>query len=339
MRARTAALTPRRAAAIAWILSASIVAPSVLSITSVANADADQDKKIATDLFDKGVATMNASKCDEAPTDPAACRKALDDFRRAYQLYPAALGALRNIAYIEKALGMVASAARDFRELARKAPLDPKPERQKWADYAREEVKALEPRIAHLTVKIPADRPPGTKVVLDDVPLPEAAWDTVIDVDPGTRAVHAEAPGRLSFDGSVTLAEAQSKSISVLLDADTHAVAEASSSRTLPIVVAGLGVVGVGVGLGLGYASLKKKNDACGDSKLCDPDGLSQGRSLASASTIVTSIGAVALVSGVVWYLLSPSSSSSPSSDRSTSTAFAPYATTDGAGLAAFGRF
>ena len=319
--------------AIAVLLCACIAAAPL----TPASADGvDENKAIATDLFDKGVKKMSEGSCDTAPTNVAACKEARDDFRRAYELYPAALGALRNLAYVEKGLGLVASAARDFRELARKAPLDPKVERHVWADYAREEVKGLDPRIPHLIVKAPSDRPAGTKITLDGATLAEGAWDAQIDVDPGSHSVHAEAPGRLSYDGSVTLAEKQTKTISILLEVDTSAkpiVEGKKSSRVLPLVVAGVGVVGIGVGLGLGYASMKKKDEACGGTKVCDPDGLSQGKSLANTSTIVTGIGAALLISGVVWYLVSPSSSS----ERST--AIAPFATADAAGVSAFGRF
>jgi hypothetical protein len=306
-------------------------------LRALADDDADKNKAIATDLFDKGVAKMSEGHCDEEkPTKPGVCRDAREAFRRAYELYPAALGALRNLAYVEKGLGLVASASRSFRELARKAPLDPKPERQKWADFAREEVKGLEPRIPHLTVKVPTDRPAGMKITLDGLALQEAAWDTPIDVDPGEHSVHAEAPGRLSFDGSVTLAETQNKTLPVALDVDTRGSdASSKGNRTLPLVVASIGFVGVAAGLGLGYASMKKKDDACGGTKVCDPDGLSQGKSLANASTVVTGISAAVLVGGLVWFFVTPSGSEK--GDKSA--AVAPYVGPDGGGLAAVGRF
>ena len=98
----------------------------------------EENKAIATDLFDKAVTKMGQGNCDREdpavaakPIDVGTCKEARELFKRAYELYPSALGALRNLAFTEKGLGMVASAARSFRELARKAPLDPKPERQK----------------------------------------------------------------------------------------------------------------------------------------------------------------------------------------------------------------
>ena len=306
-------------------------------------ADASEENKtIATDLFDKGVKLMEKYHCDDSPTDQDACEQARDDFKRAYELYPAALGALRNLAYVEKGLGMTASAARDFREVARKAPLDPKPERHQWAEFAKNEVKQLEPRVPHLTVKVPTDRPAGMKVTLDGAPLLEAAWDTQIDVDPGKHEVHAEAPGRLSFDGTISLDDKQTKTLPVSLEIDTTYVAPTTQkpSKVGPIVVTTIGAVGVLAGLGLGYASMKKKSDACGGTSVCDPDGLSSGKSLANASTIVTGIGGAALVGGVLWLLLLPSSSAAPaSSDKGPTASVAPLAGPGIFGLSASGSF
>ncbi|MGZ3421197.1 MAG: hypothetical protein ACXVEE_25200 [Polyangiales bacterium] len=297
-------------------------------------APSEQEQAIAKDLFDKGVRLMEEGKCDESPPkDLAKCKEARDAFKRAYEI-TGALGALRNLAYTEKGLGMVASAARDFREVARRAPLDPKPERHAWADFAKKEVEQLEPRVPHLVIKVP-ERVPGLKITLDGVSLGEGAWDTPIAVDPGKHDVHAEAPGRLAFEGTTTLAEKQNKTIAIDVPAQTNTTEKKAGNKTLPLVVGAVGVVAVGVGLGIGYASKKKRDDSCdATTKLCDPQGLDDGRSLANTSTIVTGVGAALLVTGVVWYVLTPST---PAKD--TATTFTPWASRDGGGLAAIGRF
>jgi hypothetical protein len=306
-----------------------------------APSDQDKNKAIATDLFDRGVKLMAEGKCADGPADAAKCKQALDSFRRAYQIYPAALGALRNAAYIEKGLGMIASAARDFREVARKAPLDPKPERQAWAEYARKEADELSPRIPHLIVSVPADAPKGTKVVLDGTALAEPAWGTSLDVDPGTHSIHAEAPGRATFESRVSVAEKETKTFAIVLDADTSVAPPTTTSRgsiTAPLIVSGIGLVGVGVGLGFGYAAMKKKDDACGGTKLCDPSGLDDGRKLANTSSIVTGVGAAVLVGGLVWLLVTPSRSAAPAGEVR-GARIVPFVSDRSAGLAAFGTF
>lgn len=306
--------------------------------TSLANAagaaPSEQEQAIAKDLFDKGVRLMEEGKCDESPPgNLPKCKEARDAFKRAYEI-TGALGALRNLAYTEKGLGMVASAARDFREVARRAPLDPKPERHAWADFAKKEVEQLEPRVPHLVVKVP-ERVAGLKITLDGVPLGEGAWDTPIAVDPGQHDVHADAPGRLPFEGTATLAEKQNKSISIDVPSQSNGAEKKGGNKTLPVVVGVVGLVGVGVGLGLGLAAKKKRDDSCdATTKQCDPQGLDDFHSMANTSTIVTGVGAALLVGGVVWYVLTPSSSS-----KDTATRFSPWASRDGGGLAAFGRF
>ena len=330
----------RRTKAVAALTLCSFVA--ALCPNAFAADASEENKAIATDLFDKGVKLMESFHCDETPISKPKCKQAREDFKRAYELYPAALGALRNLAYVEKGLGMVASAARDFREVARKAPLDPKPERQKWADFAKEEVKGLEPRVPHLTIKVPSDRPAGMKITLDGAVILDAAWDTQIDVDPGKHEVRAEAPGRLAYVGTIDLDEKQSKSISVSLEVDTTYVAPTAEkpSTTLPWIVTTVGGVAVVAGLGLGYASMKKKDDACGGTSVCDPDGLSSGKSLANASTIVTGVGAAALVGGIVWLLLTPGGESAPATkDKGAAASLAPLAGPGIYGLSASGSF
>lgn len=326
---------------------------AVLGLSSLAfdarAVGTEQDKQIATDLFDHGVKLMADGRCDDAhPTDAAVCKQAIDDFKRAYSIYPAALGALRNLAYCEKGAGMLASASRDFRDLARKAPLDPKPERHLWADFARKEVEALEPRIPHVVVKVPLDRPKGTKVVLDGTPLPEAAWGTRIDVDPGTHLVEATATGKRPFKGEATIAEREEKVVAIVLeDAPIEVSTDAKAAgpvvasyhdTTLPWVVSAIGVVGVGVGLGLGYEAKSKRDAACGGATTCDGSGLDSARSFATSSTVVTAVGGAVLVTGVVWLLLSPPSHAEPTTTPKTAQLI-PWASTDGAGVVAIGRF
>jgi hypothetical protein len=324
------------------------------SLTTVRGAYAD-DKVLATDLFDAGVKKMDAGKCESSPVgDVALCEEARDAFRRAFALYPAGLGALRNLAYVEKALGRVASAARSFRELARRAPLDPKPARRIWAEFAQKELATIEPLVPHLTLRVPQPAPTSLRVFLDGEEIASAAWGTALEVDPGAHVVKTEGDATAPFEQRITIATGESSSLDVVLpaagDATTTKATEKTSptiattsnpprearppSRLAPLIVTGIGATFVIVGLGLGYAAIQKRKDVCGE-HYCDPSGYEAGRSLAKASTVVTSIGAVTLASGIVWYLLSPTSAKT--ADRGI--AFAPYGTADGAGLAAWGGF
>jgi hypothetical protein len=287
--------------------------------------ESEQNKAVATDLFDTGVRKMREGKCDQSPiTNRAVCSEAREAFKRSFALYPAGLGALRNLAYVEQNLGLIASAARNFRELIRRAPLDPNPARKMWAEFAQKEFETLVPRIPHLTIEISGERPAGMTITLDNNALPEAGWDTALEIDPGEHTLRGEAPGYSMSVESFELAEKEDKRITVSLKklpgGDTAAAdtapptadepsgpeqKPAKRSRLAPLIVTGAGVVTVGVGLGLGYVAIQKRKDACGDSHFCEPNELESGRSIAKASTIVTGAGAAVLAGGLIWYFLS----------------------------------
>lgn len=281
--------------------------------------DAEHDKQLAIDLFDRGVSKLREGQCDQKPMGSRPlCEQARDAFGRAYSLYPAGLGALRNLAYVERNLGLVASAARHFRELSRRAPLDPNPARKLWAQFARKEADGLTERIPRLTLRVPL-APAETTVELDGHLIPRAAWDAAIEVDPGEHTLLVQAPGHTRFNETLTLAEGERKDVEARLTAlETPSAAPAARvaraperdapprRRVLPVVVAGVGVATLAAGLGLGFVAILKRKDACGDNHYCDPDGLESGRKVARASTIVTAAGGALTVGGLVWYFLAP---------------------------------
>ena len=312
----------------------------VLTATSLlapAGAGEEQDKVLATDLFDKGLKKMEAGKCDHVPIgDAAVCKEARDLFRRAYEVYPAGLGALRNLAYVERGLGLYASAARRFREIQRKAPTDPNPKRHAWADLAKKELLEIEPRVPHLTIKPPVPAPPGLVIKLDDSVLPEAVWATSLDLDPGPHTVHAEATGMSSFDASFALVEKEDKSIEVAFaPTDAPTPAPKMPSRVGPILLIGAGAAIVIVGLGFGASAIGKRKDACGSSNFCEPGKLDEARTAARVSDIVTGVGLAAVAGGVLWLVLKPR----VSNEAHAGAVVVPWASASGAGLFASVRF
>lgn len=303
----------------------SIVIAAVLVLPRVVLASPDDDKALATELFAKGVKKLDEGKCDQPKiTDQAACEEAREHFARAYEIYPAGLGALRNLAYTERGLGRTASAARHFRELQQKAPSDPNPKRHIWAEFAAKELEVLGPLIPHLTIVAPADHPEMT-VSIDGKPLPAGAWGTAIEIDPGPHKVRAEAKDVAPFETDVTFAERDSKTVEVKFGArdalppppppPQPKKAEAPS-RVAPIVVASVGAATMVVGLALGYRAISAKKDACGDSNLCEPNGLEDARSAARWSNIVTGVGAAVMITGVTWFFLTPTKTEAPAAAR-----------------------
>ncbi len=292
--------------------------PCALVVSSLAAAEEVPGKTFATDLFDRGLKKMAEGKCDE-PTivHLPACTEARDLFRKAYDAYPAGLGALRNLAYVERGLGLLASAARRFRELERKAPLDPNPKRHVWGDFARKELDRLEPLVPHLTVQVAAARPKSLQVVLDGAPLPEAVLGTVLDLDPGEHTLHAEAPGRVAFDDRFVLRESDAKVVELDLALVPPPPApktlpspasrdDRAGSRFLPLAVVGVGGALVLTGLGFGVAAWQRRSEACGSSKVCEPHGLDAARTNASTANVLTVVGLAVAAGGVAWLYLAP---------------------------------
>jgi len=313
------------------------------SAAGVAYAEDDNDKALATELFAKGNKKLEQGKCDQAQIgDRATCEEARDHFQKAYDIYPQGLGALRNLAYVERGLGRYASAARRFRELQQKAPNDPNPKRHIWAEYAANELEVIEPLIPHLTVQAPADAPEGMTVALDDRPLPQPVWGTSIEIDPGSHKVHAEGPGVAPFDSNVTLAVKEKKTVAIVFVKSNAPPVKLppddkpapGPSRIAPLVVVGVGAATMLVGLGFGYAAISAKQDACGGGKLCEPEALSDARSYAVTSNVVTGIGAAVLVGGAAWYLLTPRPTA-----NNTGIHFVPFAGNGMGGGAILGRF
>lgn len=324
-------------------LAALLALPSARALA----APSESDVALSTDLFNKARKKSDAGGCKAAPVgDAAACREARDLFRRSYKLNPQGLGALKGQAQVEEALGLVASAVRHYRELSPRAAADPSPEKKAWAKPALEAAAKLEPRVPHLTLVVPNNVPAGAVVEIDDETIASAAWNVALDVDPGPHVVKATAPGSEPWSAEVTLAEKESKTLEIKLAPSAKPVeppkptepkpveppkptepklpaepppkppheGSGSTQRTLAMVGIGLGVVGVGVGLGLGFAAKASRDEHCDKTtKLCDTQGsLDSAKGLASGATIVTSVGAVLLVGGVVWYVLAPRGHAAP---------------------------
>ena len=349
--ARTAVATA--VALAAMVALAALPALEATRACGVARAEEPDDaaRALAAPVFDDAVALMDAAHCDAEPVLPAdrpQCRVALDKLRRALAIYPSGLGALRNAAFCERGLGLVASALRDFREVARRAPLDPNPSKQLWAKHAQEEAQRLAARVPHLRVRLSIEpAPAGLAVAIDDAPVLSAAFDLPLPLDPGEHRVTARAPGFQPFSQGVTLEEKEDATVAIALVADAPMPALPPPPPRVhvplvPALVVATGAATVVGGVVLGALARRSRDDACdeGSSPLhChDAAGLEHARRLADASTVVTIAGGAVMLGGLVWYALdvrAQARSTSPSVGwRAT-----PLAGPGLAGLAVIGAF
>ncbi|MEO7035807.1 MAG: hypothetical protein ABI548_17865 [Polyangiaceae bacterium] len=123
---------------------------------------------------------------------PEACPK----FQESYKLDPG-LGTLLNLATCHESEGKLASAWAEFSEAVSQAKRQADNDR---AQLAQDHMKALEPKLAHVSIGVsPAAAVSGLVVKFDSRALAQAAWGLQIPVDPGKHVVEASAPGKQNY--------------------------------------------------------------------------------------------------------------------------------------------
>lgn len=214
---------------------------------------------------------------------------AVDLFERAQSLVQAPTHLLY-LARANEKLGRLVKARELYNRIVRD-PLPPNaPEafRRAQAEAEREK-RAIDPRLARLTVNVEAPAEVSYRVVMDGVAVPPALIGIARPVDPGRREVTVTATGYRADPVAVELPEGGVDSVTVRLIADPAAagttappaasepvlesppLASASGApqdgggkglRVGSFVALGVGVVGVGMGTVFGVRSAGKRSDA-----------------------------------------------------------------------------
>jgi hypothetical protein len=146
----------------------------------------DSNAAIAESLFRDGKRLSAEHKFAEA------CPK----FAESYKLDPG-LGTLLNLATCHEAEGKPASAWAEFSEASSRARREGDNDR---AQLAEEHVRALEPKLAHITIALtPGPTVAGLVIKFDTRELSSAALGVQFPVDPGQHQIEASAPGKLGY--------------------------------------------------------------------------------------------------------------------------------------------
>lgn len=215
------------------------------------------------------------------------------------------------------------------------------------ADCARfgDEVSRLVPSVSFAARDARQNDLPDASVYVDDVLVATRLDDgKSYDLDPGKRSVRFVHNGR-TVSLSVVLSQGEKGRTIVGSFADqaggaSPVAADSPSRPVFPLVVAGAGAAALitgGVLVGVGFGRVPS-NCSVGDRECAAPVGdpafgkAKDGVSLANTGFIVGGVGAAALVGGLIWYFASPR-------EPAPTTAFAPYATPHGGGLALGGSF
>jgi hypothetical protein len=277
-----------------------------------AAAQSSADVPLAEQLFQEGQALFRQKRYAEA------CPK----FEESERLDPGG-GTLFQLASCHALTGKTASAWAEFDEVALLAKQRNRPDIEQ---AAREQVRALEPRLSRIVIVVSdaARNVESLSVRRDGTVLGPAALGTAMPVDPGAHEISAGAPGYRPWNISVVLGpDGDAKTVTVpalvvlpktepatvapALRLVTREVRVTKYSPALIYGVLGVGVAGVGLATFFGVESYVKERDArdkckanpCGDASgvQASKDGVTD----ANVANVAAAAGIVAL--GVAAYL------------------------------------
>jgi hypothetical protein len=267
------------------------------------------------------------------------CASALPLFRRTYQLYPAGLGSLRNIAECEDAVGHFASARRAWLDLQHDLLTIRESKYEGWDQDAAQQAARLASKVATLTVDVTVVTAAGQpapiqriEVSVNGEPLNPALVRTPLERDPGRYVIRAGGIGAsATAEREVDLAEGQYMTVELRVAVEPpggHATATSERSpralRTAAWIGAGLGAASL---VGAGVAALERqsafddlKTECGGSTTTCRPtSGVSadeqarvraiedRGHEWTTWVNVLTAVGIVGLSGAVVLYAVSRS--------------------------------
>jgi len=181
---------------------------------------------------------------------------------------------------------------------------------------AREEIKAVEPRISQLTITVNAPKGTSASVQMDGKEIPSAVVGVSFPVDPGKHELLASAPGFRGEPQSIQLLEGAHQAVTLELRPEASAVpatapvapaAPAAATgavtvesspqlddqpersgwmRTGSYIGFGVGVVGLAAGTYFLLDSRSKRSDADALAKECGPDCLASDPRAADISSL-----------------------------------------------------
>ncbi len=193
-------------------------------------------------LFEQGRAAMTAGDVNTA------CAR----FRESDRLDPQP-GTRANLGNCEEKRGRIATAWEALRTALEKMP----PGDSRVA-YLQQRIKALEPRLPKLTLRLSPGAPAETTVREGDTTIGTAGtFGVPLPFDPGPHKLTVQMPGRAPRTLDVTLTEGKSTEVTV-----EAGPPDAASSPVGPAVLLGVGGAGLVAGLVTGILLLQKKSTA-----------------------------------------------------------------------------
>ena len=281
-------------------------APSTAPQPRQDNGGQTDTRALAETLFFTARGLIEAGRFTEA------CAKLSESYR-----LDAAAGTLLNLAVCNEKIGKIASAWGEFRDSISEARKQNRPDREQ---LATERVKALEPELPFLTIKVPTEvrAITGIEITRNGIPLQAAAWDTDLPVDPGRVEVIERAPGYKPKTLFVNIVNKQH----AVLNAEPLELAPIvrppppfwTTRREIGVILFGAGLVAAGVGTYFGVQAINDKqtsdkdcpNDPAGNQRCtgAGANAMSNATTEAWISDITIGAGAAAAIAGVVLFAI-----------------------------------
>lgn len=275
---------------------------SGLACSAIARADDAEDAKR---LFEEGRAQMSQGNVG------AACEK----FSQAKHLAPEACGVVQNLATCRQQQGRYLDATSEFDELAACATKANQPDRLKFADEQRAQLRS---RLGFLSVVV-ASGPKLTSLYVDAASIDPAVFEAggkPRPFEPGKHRLEVEREGCTAERFDVTLLAGQAQSI--VLPATCGAAAKSEVSRTTPAPAAPAPAVEtrpapsrwqIPVGwtaIAIGGAAVVSAFAPCGLIVIGQRNDSDKARNTATVCTVVGIAGAAIVGAGIVTLLTAP---------------------------------
>jgi hypothetical protein len=154
------------------------------------------------------------------------CASAIPLFRKAYDLYPAGLGSLRNAAECEESLGQFASARRTWLDLKRALVTTNDRKYEGWSRDTDDAAARLAPKLATVTVDVNAvgagggaASSDGVEVRLNGEVLPSSLLGTALERDPGRYVLEVGGPKvRVPQQRAIVLSAGETQRVAVRVE-------------------------------------------------------------------------------------------------------------------------
>ena len=280
----------------------------VCFMARAAHADPASDAK---DLFDRARDLRKSGDCAGA----------LGLFHKAYEIYPSALGPLRNAAECEESTGKWASARRTWMDLRRAVMLTKNESYAGWENDADAAAQRLAGRVSHLTIDVSTGGhdTAGLEVTVNGEPLERTLAGTRLDRDPGKYVVRARLGDGAPAEQTVDLVTGESRAVRLVVAPPGQPLPPQPKQRDddggdawAPVgwvtLSLGLGALaGMGVAIGVRQNALDSLSAQCNYTMVvCSPSlepTVSRGQTASAVATalgvaggIATGVGALILV-------------------------------------------